>query len=123
MTRPKLTVLISILTIATASSAHAQKLLTTAEAKDHIGQSATVCGDVVSTRYATRSRGNPTFINLDKPYPNQVFTLLIWGNDRPKFGNPEEMYGKKHICATGKVTDFKGVPEIVASDPAQVTVK
>jgi len=33
----------------------------------------TVCGEVASTHYAVRSRGNPTFINLDKAYPNQIF--------------------------------------------------
>jgi hypothetical protein len=25
-----------------------------------------------------------TFINLDKPYP--IFTIVIWGSERPKFG-------------------------------------
>jgi hypothetical protein len=101
----------------------AQKPLTTAEAKDHIGQSATVCGDVVSTRYAARTRGNPTFINLDKPYPYQVFTLLIWGSDRPKFGDPEEAYRSKHICVTGKISNYKGVPEIVAYESSQIKVQ
>jgi hypothetical protein len=61
-----------------ASSAQVKKL-TAVEAKDHIGEQATVCGKVASTRYAATSRGKPTFLNLDKPYPSQVFTILIWG--------------------------------------------
>ena len=42
----------------------------------------TVCGIVASAHYAASSKGQPTFVNLDKPYPNQIFTVLIWGSDR-----------------------------------------
>ena len=98
----------------------AQTSVSAAEAKNHIGERATVCGEVASVHYAARSRGNPTFINLDKPYPNQIFTVLIWGSDRPKFGDPEEAYRSKHICVTGKISDYKGVPEIVAREPEQI---
>jgi site-specific recombinase XerD len=55
-----------------SSPVAAQKKLTAAEAKDHVGETATVCGSVVSTRYATGTKGQPTFLNLDKPYPNQA---------------------------------------------------
>jgi hypothetical protein len=68
-----------------AQSSH----LTSSQAKDHVGEVATVCGKVVSTRFADRSRGQPTFLNLDAAYPNQIFTIVIWGNDRPKFEQPE----------------------------------
>ena len=122
MTRTRVALPILSFVILAGSIAQAQKPLTTAEAKDHIGQSATVCGDVVSTHYAARTRGNPTFINLDKPYPDQVFTVLIWGSDRPKFGDPEEAYRRKHVCVTGKISDYKGVPEIVAYEPSQIKV-
>ena len=101
---------------------HAQKKLTAAEAKDHIGETATVCGSVASTRYAASTKGQPTFLNLDKPYPNQIFTVLIWGSDRSKFGKPEVDYRDKHICATGKIAEYRGVPEIVASDLQQIRV-
>jgi hypothetical protein len=101
----------------------AQTSISAAEAKNHVGERATVCGDVASTRYAARSHGNPTFINLDKPYPNQIFTVLIWGSDRSKFGDPEEAYRNKHICVTGKISDYKGVPEIIAYEPSQIKVQ
>ncbi|MGB9233149.1 MAG: hypothetical protein WCC04_01965 [Terriglobales bacterium] len=102
---------------------HAQTSISAAEAKNHVGEKAIVCGEVASTHYAARSRGNPTFINLDKPYPNQIFTVLIWGSDRPNFGDPEEAYRDKHICVTGKISDYKGVPEIVAYEPSQISVR
>src|SRR5438105_1007715 len=74
------------------------KKLTTIEAKNHIGEQATVCGKVASGRYAATSRGKPTFLDLDKPYPGQLFTVLIWGENRAKFGAPEETYRNKNIC-------------------------
>ncbi len=45
----------------------AQKKPSAAEAKDRVGETATVCGSVVSTRYAASTKGQPTFLNLDKP--------------------------------------------------------
>ena len=101
----------------------AQTSISAAEAKNHVGEKATVCGEVASTHYAARSRGNPTFINLDKPYPTQIFTVLIWGTNRPKFGDPEEAYRSKHICVTGKISDYKGAPEIIAYEPSQIKVQ
>jgi hypothetical protein len=49
--------------------AFAQHHFTAAEAHAHIGETAMVCGEVVSTRYASSTKGHPTFLNLDKPYP------------------------------------------------------
>jgi hypothetical protein len=76
------------LIVALSSPVAAQKKLTASEAKDHVGETATVCGTVVSARYAASTKSQPTFLNLDKPYPNQVFTVLIWGQNRSKFGTP-----------------------------------
>lgn len=101
----------------------AQKKLSPAEVKDHIGETATVCGTVASARYAASTRGQPTFLNLDKPYPNQVFTVLIWGSNRSKFGTPESDYKGKRVCVTGKITEYRSVPEIVADDPGQIKVE
>lgn len=107
--------------LSTVVLARAAGNLTAAEARDHVGEKATVCGFVASTHYAASTRGRPTFLNIDKPYPNQIFTVLIWGSDRPKFGAPEQKYQNKNICATGKITSFRGVPEIIAYEPGQIT--
>jgi hypothetical protein len=105
------------------SASAQQATLTTSEAKQHIGQTATVCGKVMSPRYASSSRGQPTFLNLDKSYPNQEFTVLIWGNDRAKFGTPEADYRDKSICVTGRIQSYRGEAEIVASDPKQIRLQ
>jgi len=98
----------------------AEKKYSTSEAKEHFGETATLCGEVVSARYADSTKGQPTFLNLDKPYPNQVFTVVIWGNNRSKFGTPEDAYKGKRICVSGKITAYGGLPEIVADDPKQI---
>jgi DNA/RNA endonuclease YhcR with UshA esterase domain len=97
--------------------------LTTAEAKSHVGEKATICGKVASTHYAARVKGSPTFLNLDESYPNPIFTVLIWGNDRSKFGDPESKYSNKRICVTGLVKDYRGVPEIIVEEPNQISVQ
>ena len=101
-----------------ASICQAQTL-TSAQAKAHEGEKATVCGVVASERTATSSRGEPTFINLDTAFPNQVFTILIWGDDRSKVG--ELPQPGSHVCATGLITDYHGVPEIVVRSSGQLT--
>lgn len=98
--------------------AHGQ-VLTTAEAKDHIGETATVCGSIASETNATGSHGTPTFINLDQPYPHQVFTVLIWGSDQATVGNVPET---RRLCAKGTITLYRGFPEIVVHKSADLYV-
>ena len=112
-----------LLAAAVTVAAQQTGTITAAEAKDHVGERATVCGQVVSTHLAARSRGTPTFINLDKPYPNQIFTIVIWGSDRAKFGNPEQAYQGKQVCVTGTISSYRGVAEVVARDPSQLKIR
>jgi hypothetical protein len=66
--------LLILAALASANSMGAQTIKA-AEAIHHIGEQATVCGNIASERTASQSRGTPTFVNLDKPYPDQVFTI------------------------------------------------
>ena len=101
-----------------ASVGQAQSL-TTAQAKAHEGENATVCGVVAGERTATSSRGEPTFMNLDSTYPNQVFTILIWGDDRKNVG--ELPHVGSHVCVKGLIADYHGVPEIVVRSSEQLS--
>lgn len=94
--------------------------LTAADAKNHVGEKATVCGKVVSARFAKESKGQPTFLNLDEPFPNHIFTIVIWGSDREKFGAIEVKYSVKNVCVSGKIASFQGKPEIAVDDPNQI---
>lgn len=95
--------------------------LTTAEAAKHVGENATVCGVVASVHTASSSKGSPTFVNLDKPYPNQLFTILIWGEDLSKFSPAPSSWDGKRVCATGMITLYRNAPEIVAKSAGQVS--
>ena len=78
-------------------------------------------GQVAGTKYLPASRGQPTIINLDQAYPYKVFAALIWGSDRTKFGRPETDLQGHSVCFSGRIQDYRGVPEIVGGDPKQLS--
>ena len=95
--------------------------LTPQQAPDHVEETATVCGIVASTTFAARLNGAPTFLNLDTPYPDHIFTAVIWGRDRPQFRQPEVQYRGKQLCVTGRIKMFRGRPEIIVKEPRQIS--
>jgi hypothetical protein len=104
-------------------AANAADSITPAQAKDFVGKKATVCGVVASATFIEKGKDQPTLLNLDQAYPKQIFTVVILGKDRKKFGGqPEKDLAKKKLCATGDVTAFKNLPQIVVSDPKQIAV-
>jgi hypothetical protein len=78
---------------------------------------------VTSAHYAPRSKRQPTFLNLDKAYPDHIFTAVIWQEDRAKFGTPETELKGKQICVNGKIQEYQGKPEIILSEKAQLKVE
>lgn len=90
------------------------------EASRHLGEKSCVCGNVVSTKFASNSNSQPTFLNLDEPFPNQIFTIVIFGRDRVKFSNPEKTYSGKRVCAYGTIEAYRSRAEIIVTDPSQI---
>jgi len=91
------------------------------EAAAYVGQTETVCGVVASSKFAQTSNRSPTFLNLDRPYPNQVFTAVIWGADRGKFKeSPEVAFQGKRICVNGPIQVYRDKPEIIVTSPSQI---
>jgi hypothetical protein len=90
-------------------------------AAEHIGETATVCGVVVSAEYEADQQHQPTLLDFGKPHPNAVFSAVIYGDNRRKFGTPENSLRGKHICVTGQISDYNGKPEIVLVEPSQLT--
>jgi len=91
------------------------------QAASHIGETATVCGVVVSAEYEANEQNQPTLLDLGKPHPNAIFTAVIYGENRAKFGTPETSLRGKRICMTGQISDYQGKPEIVLTEPSQLT--
>ena len=94
-----------------------------AQAAAHMNETGTVCGKVVGTRYLDNSERKITFLNFDKAYPETPFTAIINGEDRAKFGKPEEKYLNKELCVTGKIIEYNKKPEIVLTELKQVEEK
>ena len=95
--------------------------LDAAQAGSHIGETATVCGSVASAHFSRRSAAQPTLLDLDRPYPNQIFTIVIFNRDRAKFGAPEQTLLHRRVCASGAIKLYRGRPEMILEDPAQLS--
>ncbi len=104
-----------------AGFASARTSISASQAVQHLGETATVCGMVASAKYVSTSKGRPTFLNLDKPYPDQPFTVVIWSDDRGRFASPPEVaFDGKRICVTGQIESYRSKPQIVVRDPNQI---
>lgn len=102
--------------------AKAATRLSPIEAASHIGKEATICGRVASAKFASGTRRQPTFLNLDRPYPHHIFTVVIWGKDRGAFSPPPEVvYRDKRICVTGLITEYDARPQVIVTRPDQIT--
>ena len=85
----------------------------TTEALEHVGTLARVCGAVVSKHTAVESNGKPTFVNLDRSFPDQAFTVVVWAVDAAAVG---ELPSTGSVCVTGTVAMYRGTPQIVLHD-------
>jgi hypothetical protein len=92
-----------------------------AEAASMVGERAVVCGRVVATNFAREVRGRPTYLNLERPFPDQPFDVVIWGRYRERFlVPPETHFRNRTICVSGVVTSHRSTPRIEATSPAQI---
>ncbi len=106
-----------------SASSGASERIPAREAKAHVGETLTVCGPVAVATRLESARGRPTFLNFDRPYPNQTFTVVIWGDAAEKFPQPPaRLYEGKSLCVTGRIETYKGRAQIVVRDPEQIEV-
>lgn len=85
----------------------------TVQAKNYMGngKKITVKGTVVNAR---ETKNGHLFFNLDKNYPNQIFTVAIWKQNIVNFSyNPLVEWMNKKITISGKIADFDGVPTMI----------
>ncbi|MBI2281881.1 MAG: DNA/RNA non-specific endonuclease [Bacteroidetes bacterium] len=94
----------------------------TVVAKNHIksGKTISVQGTVVNAR---ETKGGHLFFNLDKSYPNQIFSVIIWAKDIVNYSyNPLTEFMGNEIIVKGKVTDFDGIPTMIIEKEDAVEV-
>ncbi|MBP7407897.1 MAG: DNA/RNA non-specific endonuclease [Flavobacteriales bacterium] len=94
-------------------------MFNTVQAKYHIGQTATVCGTVVSSRKTAKAKA--IYLNFDRMHPHQDFYATIWEYNGPNFSyDPETYFVNKKICVTGKVTIYDDIPRISINNESEV---
>jgi hypothetical protein len=90
-----------------------------------VGHTARVCGVVAWATYEVNFRAHPTFVTMvdpDQPNALHALTAVIYGDDRAKFGGaPETALEGQRICVTGFVSFFRHRPEMILSNPSQVS--
>lgn len=91
--------------------------ITAAQAREHDGETATVCGVAQNEHTATSTRGTPTFIDLDSAFPYQIFSIVVWDEDRPNVGALPRTGSR--VCVTGLINYYHGVPRIVVRNSGQ----
>src|SRR5581483_5642002 len=102
------------------ASLNAQGLnYTPQEAARHVGETATVTGTVDGTHQS--GKGN-IFLNMGGKYPNQAFTAFIPSSSAGQFSNPQQYEGKT-VSVSGKISLYKGKPEIIVNSPSQISTK
>lgn len=105
------------------SAVNAQTSIKLEDVSKHIGDSVIVCGKVDDMRYFESSKNSPTFLNIGGKYPNQLLTVVIWGDVRKQFKtSPDELKGKQ-VCLTGRIILYKDRPEIIIGQPEQLVAQ
>lgn len=119
----KLLFTLSISLLSIPVQAQSPDIVRAHEAKDHAGEIAMVCGVIASAKYQKNSRGAPTHLNFDKPYPDQDFSAILFGKNRKNFEvKPETLTGYQ-ACVYGKIKMYKGKAQIELVIEKQLAVK
>lgn len=82
----------------------------------HVDKTVMACGKVVEVKMNAKL----TYLNLDKPFPDQTLGLLIWEDKIPefetKFGNLSTLQNQR-VCARGKITEYKDSLQMKLTNP------
>ncbi|MGA9453279.1 MAG: hypothetical protein WBW41_18280 [Verrucomicrobiia bacterium] len=89
----------------------------TADATNHYNEVMIVTGKVAQVTI----RSTVTFLNLDKPFPNSPFTVVIFHGHSSFYGDANALRGKA-IEIKGKIKKYNDKPEIALDSINQLTV-
>jgi hypothetical protein len=101
--------------VATTNPVSAE-VLSPQQAKDHVGDEATVRGQVFGVHITAKG---DAFINVGAAYPNQPFTAVCFQGAIPA-EDLKKLDGKT-ISFKGKIKDHNGQPEIILDSADQIS--
>ena len=90
---------------------------TAIEAKEHTGAEGTVVGVIVEVNKTEKV----VHLNFEKPYPAESFSAVVFSgktNGFPEF----DTLKNKTVEVSGKITQYKGKPEIVLTNVSQLKI-
>jgi hypothetical protein len=99
--------------------AQAPPSYTAAEAAKHVGETATVTDRVDGVHQSAKGH---IFLNMGGKYPNQAFTAFIPAGSAAQFSQPQQYEGRT-VAVSGKITLYRGKPEIIVTSPAEINAK
>lgn len=118
----KIVVFLCVL-VALSFSARSQVKIELTEVSKHVGDSVEVRGKVYTARYFADSKNTPTLLNLGAGYPNQLLTVVIYGDARKEFDTaPEVLFKDQTIKVIGKIELYKDRPQIVIHSKKQIVM-
>jgi hypothetical protein len=86
------------------------------EAKEHVGEYASVRGTLIE---AYTSKSGTVFLDFCENYKNCSFSAVIFADDVKRFGNLAGYEGSE-VTVTGKIKLYEGRAEIVLESPDQL---
>lgn len=104
--------------LAVFAIAQAPPTYTATEAAKHIGKTATVTNKVDGVHQS--GKGN-IFLNMGGKYANQAFTAFIPAGSAGQFSDYRK-YDGETVAVSGKITLYRGKPEIIVTSPSQLSV-
>ncbi len=99
------------------TNASAPMKIGTGEADKYYDKEMIVTGKVAQVTI----RPTVTFLNLDKPFPNSPFTVVIFHGHSSFYGDVNALRGKS-IEIRGKIKNYNDKPEIALDNTNQLTV-
>ena len=117
--KTKTLLLLLAVSVAALGIAQTTPVYTAVEAAKHVGEIATITDSVDGVHQS--GKGN-IFLNMGGKYPNQAFTAFIPSSSAAQFSNPQQYEGHA-VSVSGKITLYRGKPEIIVTNVSQLIAK
>ena len=93
-----------------STSGIAQDTIVASKAADYLEKTMYVTGKVISYK-AAKDGKSTNYLNIDSPYPNAIFTVVLSNNYLLDKSLKIEDLNEKTICVLGKITTYMNNPK------------